>query len=70
MELKCLLLGNHKARLNFFENPQSIHEYTLDTPFVIESGVTHVQEVQPDDLQSDYVDGIVFNYDGTKMFIT
>ena len=37
---------------------------------VIESGVTHVQEVQPDDLESDYVDGIVFNYDGTKMFIT
>ena len=62
---KMFVTGNHKA-----ENPQSIHEYTLDTPFVIESGVTHVQEVQPDDLQSDYVDGIVFNYDGTKMFIT
>ncbi len=62
---KMFVTGNHKS-----ENPQSIHEYTLDTPFVIESGVTHVQEVQPDDLQSDYVDGIVFNYDGTKMFIT
>ena len=62
---KMFVTGNHKD-----ENPQSIHEYTLDTPFVIESGVTHVQEVQPDDLQSDYVDGIVFNYDGTKMFIT
>ncbi len=62
---KMFVTGNHKA-----ENPQSIHEYTLDTPFVITSGVTHVQEVQPDDLQSDYVDGIVFNYDGTKMFIT
>ncbi len=62
---KMFVTGNHKE-----ENPQSIHEYTLDTPFVIESGVTHVQEVQPDDLQSDYVDGIVFNYDGTKMFIT
>ena len=62
---KMFVTGNHKA-----ENPQSIHEYTLDTPFVIESGVTHVQEVQPDDLQSDYVDGIVFNYDGTKMYIT
>ena len=61
---KMFVTGNHKAG-----NPQSIHEYTLDTPFVITSGVTHVQEVQPDP-QPDYIDGIVFNYDGTKMYIT
>ena len=61
---KMFVTGNHRAG-----NPQSIHEYTLDTPFVITSGVTHVQEVQPDP-QPDYIDGIVFNYDGTKMYIT
>jgi len=61
---KMFVTGNHKSG-----NPQSIHEYTLDNPFVIESGVTHVVEVQPDP-QPDYIDGIVFNYDGTKMYIT
>jgi len=61
---KMYVTGNHKSG-----NPQSIHEYTLDTPFVITSGVTHAQEVQPDP-QPDYIDGIVFNYDGTKMYIT
>ncbi len=61
---KMYVTGNHQSG-----NPQSIHEYTLDNPFVITSGVTHVQEVQPDP-QPDYIDGIVFNYDGTKMYIT
>ncbi len=61
---KMYVTGNHQSG-----NPQSIHEYTLDTPFVITSGVTHAQEVQPDP-QPDYIDGIVFNYDGTKMYIT
>ena len=61
---KMFITGNHKGG-----NPQSIHEYTLDNPFVITSGVTHVIEVQPDP-QPDHVDGIVFNYDGTKMYIT
>ena len=61
---KMFVTGNHKSG-----NPQSIHEYTLDNPFVITSGVTHVVEVQPDP-QPDYIDGIVFNYDGTKMYIT
>ena len=61
---KMFVTGNHKD-----ENPQSIHEYTLDTPFVIESGVTHVQETQLSP-QPDYVDGIVFNYDGTKMYLS
>ena len=48
---KMYVTGNHKSG-----NPQSIHEYTLDTPFVITSGVTHAQEVQPDP-QPDYIDG-------------
>ena len=61
---KMFITGNHKAG-----NPQSIHEYSLDNPFVITSGVTHVQETQLSP-QPDYVDGIVFNYDGTKMYIT
>ena len=61
---KMFITGNHKGG-----NPQSIHEYTLDNAFVITSGVTHVIEVQPDP-QPDHVDGIVFNYDGTKMYIT
>ncbi len=63
---KMFITGNHHHNTN---NPQSIHEYTLDNPFVITSGVTYVGEIQPDP-QPEYVDGIVFNYDGTKMYIT
>ena len=46
-----------------------MNEYTLDTPFVITSGVTHINT---EDLSSDhsYIDGITFNYDGTKMYTT
>ncbi len=59
---KMFITGNESSN-------QAIHEYTLDDAFVITSGVTHVVTVQPDP-QPDYVDGIVFNYDGTKMYIT
>ena len=40
----------------------------LDTPFVITSGVTHLNT---EDLMSsfhNYIDGVTFNYDGTKMY--
>ena len=57
--------GNGKNNSNVGE----VNEYTLDTPFVITSGVTHINT---EDLSSDhsYIDGIVFNYDGTKMYTT
>ena len=44
-----------------------IHEYSLDTPFDLSSGVTHLNT---EDLSSthDYIDGVIFNYNGTKMF--
>ncbi len=60
---KMFVAGNGKNNSNVGE----INEYTLDTPFVITSGVTHINTV---DLSSDhsYIDGIVFNYDGTKMY--
>ena len=48
---------------------QLINEYSLDNPFVITSGVTHVSAVNSG-TTSNYIDGIVFNYDGTKMYIT
>ena len=44
-----------------------IHEYSLATPFYLSSGVTHLNT---EDLSSthDYIDGVIFNYNGTKMF--
>ncbi len=62
---KMFVTGNGKDNSNVGE----INEYTLDTPFVITSGVTHINT---EDLSSDhsYIDGIVFNYDGTKMYTT
>ncbi len=62
---KMFVAGNGKNNSNVGE----INEYTLDTPFVITSGVTHINT---EDLSSDhsYIDGIVFNYDGTKMYTT
>ncbi len=44
-----------------------IHEYSLATPFDFSSGVTHLNT---EDLSStlDYIDGVTFNYDGTKMY--
>ncbi len=44
-----------------------IHEFTLDTPFDLSSGVTHVNT---EDMSSfhDYIDGVTFNYNGTKMY--
>ncbi len=45
-----------------------IHEYSLDTPYDLSSTVTHLNT---EDLSSshNYLDGITFNYNGTKMFI-
>ncbi len=62
---KMYVAGNEKSDAN----PGEVNEYTLDTPFVITSGVTHINT---EDLNSDhsYIDGIVFNYDGTKMYTT
>ena len=62
---KMYVAGNGKNNSNVGE----VNEYTLDTPFVITSGVTHINT---EDLSSDhsYIDGIVFNYDGTKMYTT
>ena len=45
-----------------------IHEYSLSTPYDLSSTVTHLNT---EDLSSshNYLDGITFNYNGTKMFI-
>ena len=44
-----------------------IHEFTLDTPYDLSSGVTHVNT---EDMSSyhDYIDGVTFKDDGTKMY--
>ena len=44
-----------------------IHEYSLATPFDLSSGVTHLNT---EDLSSthNYIDGVIFNYNGTKMY--
>ena len=44
-----------------------IHEYSLSTPFDLSSGVTHLNT---EDLISfqNHIDGVTFNYDGTKMY--
>ena len=57
--------GNEKSNAN----PGEVNEYTLATPFFITSGVTHINT---EDLSSTigYIDGIVFNYDGTKMYLS
>ena len=49
------------------ESQHRIHEYSLATPFDFSSGVTHLNT---EDLSSthDYIDGVTFNYDGTKMY--
>ncbi len=62
---KMFVTGNGKND----DTPGEINEYTLDTPFVIETGVTHINT---EDLSSTigYIDGIVFNYDGTKMYLS
>ena len=44
-----------------------IHEYSLSTGFDLSSTVTHLNT---EDLSSthDYIDGVIFNYNGTKLF--
>ena len=44
-----------------------IHEYSLSTGFDLSSTVTHLNS---EDLSSThkYIDGVTFNYDGTKMY--
>ena len=44
-----------------------IHEYSLSTGFDLSSTVTHLNT---EDLISfqNYIDGVTFNYDGTKMY--
>ena len=43
-----------------------IHEY-LDTPFDLSSGVTHLNTENMDSFHS-HIDGVTFNYNGTKMY--
>ncbi len=49
------------------ESQHRIHEYSLDTGFDLSSGVTHLNT---EDLSSshNYIDGVTFNHDGTKMY--
>ena len=44
-----------------------IHEYSLDIAFDLSSGTTHLNT---EDLSSfhNHIDGVTFNYDGTKMY--
>ena len=44
-----------------------IHEFSLDTAFDLSSGVT---QLNTEDLISfqNHIDGVTFNYDGTKMY--
>ncbi len=44
-----------------------IHEFSLDTAFDLSSTVTHLNS---EDINSfhDHIDGVTFNYDGTKMY--
>ena len=44
-----------------------IHEYSLDTAFDLSSGVTHLNSEDMNFFQN-YIDGVTFNYDGTKMY--
>ena len=44
-----------------------IHEYSLDTAFDLSSGVTHLNTEDLISFQS-HIDGVTFNYDGTKMY--
>ena len=49
------------------ESQHRIHEYSLATPFDLSSTVTHLNT---EDLSSthNYIDGVIFNYNGTKMY--
>ena len=49
------------------ESQHRIHEYSLSTGFDLSSTVTHLNT---EDLSSthNYIDGVTFNYDGTKMY--
>ncbi len=49
------------------EKQHRIHEYSLSTGFDLSSTVTHLDT---EDLSSthDYIDGVIFNYNGTKMY--
>ena len=44
-----------------------IHEYSLDTAFDLSSGVTFLNREEMSSFQ-DYIDGVTFNHDGTKMY--
>ncbi len=46
---------------------ERVHEFSLDTAFDLSSGVTHVNT---EDMSSyhDYIDGVTFKDDGTKMY--
>ncbi len=46
---------------------ERVHEFSLDTPYDLSSGVTHVNT---EDMSSyhDYIDGVTFKDDGTKMY--
>ena len=49
------------------DSQHRIHEYSLSTGFDLSSTVTHLNT---EDLSSshNYIDGVTFNYDGTKMY--
>ena len=44
-----------------------IHEYSLSTGFDLSSGVTHLNTQDLISFQN-HIDGVTFNYDGTKMY--
>ena len=49
------------------ESQHRIHEYSLDTAFDLSSGVTFLNREEMSSFQ-DYIDGVTFNHDGTKMY--
>ena len=71
--LNSIAFNNDGTRLfaagvnNITSGQDRIHEFTLDTPFDLSSGVTHVNTEDMSSYHS-YIDGVTFNYNGTKMY--
>ena len=71
--LNSIAFNNDGTRLfaagvnNITSGQDRIHEFTLDTPFDLSSGVTHVNTEDMSSYQS-YIDGVTFKDDGTKMY--
>ena len=69
--LNSIAFNNDGTRLfaagvnNITSGQDRIHEFTLDTPFDLSSGVTHVNTEHMSSYHS-YIDGVTFNYNGTN----